>query len=1358
MASESLLNRLYFALEDAYYAVIGSVNKLLPVYKYFVIPVEKRGLPSFVVFLVLLFLAGFGAYLYLNYGEEAFSGISPPSNFTLPFQLPTTPLGVTFKFVVEDDRGRPVSQALIEVFDGETSQQNFLQKLETSEGEARFESVPPRKISFRVSKQGFMAFTDQVDASQKNALVVTLACEVAGCTASTPTPFPTFIPTPSPSPTASPTPTGPPLQKKSFKVSVVDKQSGSPIAGAKITVKDSFTLDSLTSAVASSDGSASFQLVVGARVVIEAEATGYLRADSGERVLDEGVFAQGILLQLSPPAGQLLATTITILNENNAPTNATLFLFDKANLANPLLLEHVLNGSKIVQLDSSKDYFIQLNKSGYRDYAGAFFKGGQNQAVQLLPFFNGTLQYCRVEVASTEVGVNDPVSVRIVYANLSAPPSNLTLFCGTEVGQNISVGTCFNTTGNCTAQCIYSTPGSKSIFAQIGDFNCRSTSAVALNVSTRGPFCKLSLAPDSIAFNGSTTVTIEYSNLSAEPANAVLLVSCGNGFVGASNCTGTTGNCSTICRYNYSPQQVLDNPTRPVFVSFGGAQCIRDVRFADTAASLDVGVLFRGNYLNNARVALHKLVNGLPVFFASARASLGKASFGQLVRGDQFLVKAGDASGVMQGEATKFLDLPRNEANASVDLPPASFNATALDSATKTTTASLASANIVFSAFCNAISDDGQSYTRAFSLSSTCTAAGGSCTLSAKAFVSCFVNGSSPQFNDASEARQYSAGFANQSLKVERVFSHCGLRNEQCCNAAGSGSGVAACAGGLSCSQRICVDSVGVTSELQLTGSNGVVSSNVNEIIMKADPVFAADIVPLKISTDASCPNINAEVAGDSKVVSCFNDVSARPPFLKFDSSQQGCLVKSSGFSFPNAEATLALSCGPALQKTFLKIKIVGSTAEDSASFSPGSLPATGSANLEYVATQKQLEQEQLEVAPGTVAPAESVDNLPPTVSLLEPGQGSVVTGPVELVADARDNKRVAEISFFVDGVLLLKAVPPANKAVWDPSPSSVSLGAHTLSVEARDGGGNTASASVAVTKKTETIVASGIAGLNNLVSGGGSSVYYSFSGGIGLISSGCPSGCVFAELRDAPGLLSFASFAPSTQKAFYALQNEAGDGVLYNRTVQGVQAFLVQTDSGLASPLVFADASAGFYQKSSSILKTDGAVSSVAGGLSSTPTGFGYDANSLFLSSNPSGSGRVLKKDYSDSGSAFSTLSSTTAFIKSLAAKDGWVYWLQESPASVCKVLASGIGASSCAPYALLHPSLLSVDPDGSALYFLDGSSVKKVFVDWTGYVTLATGHSSARSLASNSDGVYVSETDSSTGKGRIVKISKSA
>lgn len=94
-------------------------------------------------------------------------------------------------------------------------------------------------------------------------------------------------------------------------------------------------------------------------------------------------------------------------------------------------------------------------------------------------------------------------------------------------------------------------------------------------------------------------------------------------------------------------------------------------------------------------------------------------------------------------------------------------------------------------------------------------------------------------------------------------------------------------------------------------------------------------------------------------------------------------------------------------------------------------------------------------------------DTIPPTVSIMSPtSSASVQTlgGPnVTITASASDNVAVAQVSFYIDGVLKCTDTASAYTCSWNIK--KVDSGAHTIKVTAWDSAGNSASASETVYK-----------------------------------------------------------------------------------------------------------------------------------------------------------------------------------------------------------------------------------------------------------------------------------------------------
>ena len=83
-------------------------------------------------------------------------------------------------------------------------------------------------------------------------------------------------------------------------------------------------------------------------------------------------------------------------------------------------------------------------------------------------------------------------------------------------------------------------------------------------------------------------------------------------------------------------------------------------------------------------------------------------------------------------------------------------------------------------------------------------------------------------------------------------------------------------------------------------------------------------------------------------------------------------------------------------------------------------------------------------------------DTVPPTVSMAAPSDNATVSGNVALVATASDDRVVAGVRFFVDGVQVEgEDTTTPYSATWDTR--TAGNGPHTLTATARDAAGNTA-------------------------------------------------------------------------------------------------------------------------------------------------------------------------------------------------------------------------------------------------------------------------------------------------------------
>jgi hypothetical protein len=98
-----------------------------------------------------------------------------------------------------------------------------------------------------------------------------------------------------------------------------------------------------------------------------------------------------------------------------------------------------------------------------------------------------------------------------------------------------------------------------------------------------------------------------------------------------------------------------------------------------------------------------------------------------------------------------------------------------------------------------------------------------------------------------------------------------------------------------------------------------------------------------------------------------------------------------------------------------------------------------------------------------TAAPPSTLDTTPPTVAITSPGNGSVVSGLVNVNAKGTDNVAVASVSLYLDGAMVSTGNSGSLTYKWNTKKAG--KGTHTLKATAKDTSGNQSSVSIQVTK-----------------------------------------------------------------------------------------------------------------------------------------------------------------------------------------------------------------------------------------------------------------------------------------------------
>lgn len=128
-------------------------------------------------------------------------------------------------------------------------------------------------------------------------------------------------------------------------------------------------------------------------------------------------------------------------------------------------------------------------------------------------------------------------------------------------------------------------------------------------------------------------------------------------------------------------------------------------------------------------------------------------------------------------------------------------------------------------------------------------------------------------------------------------------------------------------------------------------------------------------------------------------------------------------------------------------------------------LATSGSANVSFVvgsAVVHAVSNENIltTMTGGTYTLTAPIDNIVPTISITAPANNALVSGNVNVTANAADNVGVTRVELWVDGVLTGSDTAAPYAITW----ASTTAGSHTLEMRAYDAAGNIGAASIGVT------------------------------------------------------------------------------------------------------------------------------------------------------------------------------------------------------------------------------------------------------------------------------------------------------
>jgi hypothetical protein len=148
--------KIYFALEDVYYKIMDQLNKVIPVYDYFITPIESRGVPSFPVAVIILL--ALIALVFLLLSPQAF----------------------LFKAMVYS-QSNPLSGVTVEVYDADGNK--VAEEVTGANGISSFSNLSRVLLSFNASKEGFLPGGAWADLGKQDSVSIELSCGGGACAA-----------------------------------------------------------------------------------------------------------------------------------------------------------------------------------------------------------------------------------------------------------------------------------------------------------------------------------------------------------------------------------------------------------------------------------------------------------------------------------------------------------------------------------------------------------------------------------------------------------------------------------------------------------------------------------------------------------------------------------------------------------------------------------------------------------------------------------------------------------------------------------------------------------------------------------------------------------------------------------------------------------------------------------------------------------------------------------------------------------------------------------------------------------------------------------------------------------------------
>ena len=532
----NIFSKLYYDLEEGYYNLLDNLeNHGLKVYEYFANPIERRGIPSFPVFcLLILLLLGMLCWLALS----LLNGPAASGSF----------------IVRVESQDSDISNATVQVFSGSS----LLAQGTTVNGVTTFSNLPQQVLTFHTTAPGFAPADEPVDLSAQNNLVVQLECtgtcpqyspagsqpQQGGYTTTTTSYYypPTTISSPQPG-------------ASTIDVTIHDATTQALVSvAATVTLIDSNQGTTLASQTAEGGSTQFLGVKQGATVYVKVQAQGYLNYTTSEPLLVSGR-VENVQIPLTP-LSQSAPTTFTVYDTSGnllqSPNYALLTIYlDNGTDSGPGIYAalNVTNGPAIIPLPTGDEGTVDVYSQGYSQQS-LNFMAGDNVSISLSPLPATQGPSCPAtfpgySATDTEVDaqVGSNLTVQVSLTNMT--PLEVQVACGDQAQANAG---CSGSA--CLAYCNLTNEGSYVVAATAytGGATYPCTTAQTLRVvPTLQPYCQVSISPPVIQPGQNATAVVSYGDAGLIPSGTIS-INCGDGQVAAaSGCPNDEGSCVAQC-------------------------------------------------------------------------------------------------------------------------------------------------------------------------------------------------------------------------------------------------------------------------------------------------------------------------------------------------------------------------------------------------------------------------------------------------------------------------------------------------------------------------------------------------------------------------------------------------------------------------------------------------------------------------------------------------------------------------------------------------------------------------------------------------------------------------------------------